>query len=154
MHKLILSHSISDFHFFESEFAKSDEIFLEGPADIVRHLVQFLYTGTVPKNLEAIALELYFVACRCDVWELTEPSFFCIINEWLQTMVPDNVVDIFIRAVANGCEDLVRYCRTIVKAKFSSLGQDDLAKLKAQPEALIRLLQHGDPSNVHGPSSS
>jgi len=149
VHKVILA--LSRTRSFRDEWLTGGEMIVEGPPEIVRHLVNFLYSGTLPapENFSSIALELVFVVFEShlrhlkDFWQL---NWLCLLCARLQ-ITPLNVVDVYLRALATGCEKLVRLCRPIVKDNMSSLGEDSLAKLEAQPKALIRLLKDDDASD-------
>ena len=102
-----------------------------------REFFKFLYSGEPPENLETIALELLPVASKYGVDELKTLCDHAI----RRILSADNVVDILSLAEANGCPDLCLYCLPVFKANASRLKPDCAAKLKAQPDLLLKLVR-------------
>lgn len=108
-----------------------------------QQLLNFIYSGSPPKNLPEIAQFLLPLADRYGLMTLKSMCVAAIVS----ALSLKNVIASLLLADAHNCPDLTQKCLTLIKAKGNIKAlkaTEDWKELKMNPEVLAMLLESFD----------
>jgi len=102
-----------------------------------KELIKFLYSGLLPENIDAIAMDLLPIADRYEVQELTDMCVTAI----RRNLSVENVIESLVLAETYNCENLLNSCVPLFKKNLKDLRKSKKWKeMKKYPDLLSKLL--------------
>ena len=118
----------------------SKQIYVDGiDPSLFKEVLKFVYSGSAPKEISSIAMELLPLA---DRYELEELKLMCesVIDSHLTV---DNVIQVLLLADRHNCPKLTKLCIPLFKANISYLkGKESWGKLKENFDLIVSLLEN------------
>ena len=109
----------------------------EAEPEMVKEVIKFLYSGMLPDNIDAIAMDLLPLADRFGVDGLKEMRVAAII--W--TLSVENVIDALMLAEYHSCDDLMEACIPLFKENLKDLrAGEEWKEMQRNPALLSKLL--------------
>lgn len=115
------------------------EIKEEEPA-VFQGLLEFLYSGSAPKNLAEIAINLISLADKYDLEDLKK---ICEVHVCAQ-LNAENCVNALVAAKRHNCPDLLSHAKSSFPAYVEALtkAEESFRQLRENPDVLADLLVH------------
>ena len=106
-------------------------------AEIFEEVIEFLYSGLLPNNINAIAMDLLPIADRYEVDQLKKMCEAAI----RRNLSVENVIDALLLAEVHDCKFLMASCIPLFKENLKDLsGSEKWKEMKRNPDLLSKLL--------------
>ena len=105
--------------------------------DAFRGMLQYIYGGMAPENLDAVAMELLAIADKYGLETLKSMCEFSI----RRNLNADTVVDACLLAERFDCAELMSHAKLVLKANIRVIerSEENRDKLKNDPDLLFKL---------------